>query len=306
MSSGVCGGREMAKNVISDLFTSRWGDAELDDKQYAFVPGWIMRHYHRFEYAGEDTNQRGKKVGLTPDEFQVMVHIMSFKYDAPEAEARPSLMTIAEQMGKHVSSVRRTVKRLKEKGALKVQPKEGKPSVYDFGELARQCRQYEKNMHATTSVDASTSTDAKGTPSVDASTPLAYTLGEDIKKESEDKNKSGKRKRSAKQQEQDAMIEALVDALGLIRETITNSMWSELRGAAKELLEGKAKPEDMAGLHAWCTRQRWSGNWGAFAMAKNWPHYCRDENTRKRSEPTTKSPAALSAERALYGEEEVA
>lgn len=296
----------MAKNVINDVFNSRWGDAELDDKQYAFVPGWIMRQYHRFQYAGEDASLRGETVGLAADEFQVMVHIMSFKYDTPEAVARPSLVTIAEQMGKHVSSIRRTVKRLKEKGALQVQPQEGKPSVYDFGELARQCRQYEKDAHASPSVDARTSTDAKGTPSVDASTPLAYTLGEDLKKESEDKSKSGKRQRSAKQQELDAMIEALVAALGLIRATITNSMWSELRGAAKELIEGEAKPEDMTRLHAWCTRQKWSGNWGAFAMAKNWPHYCRDESTRKRNEPSTKSPAALSAERALYGAEEVA
>ena len=293
----------MAKNAINDVFMSRWGDAELDDKQYAYVPGWILRHYHKFEYAGADQAQHGKAVGITADEFQVMVHIMSFKYDAPDAEARPSLMTIAEQMGKHVSSVRRTVKRLKDKGALKVELQDGKPSVYDFGELASQCRRFERGTHATPSVDASTSADARTTPSVDASTPLAYTLDEDIKKEPEDKNTSGARQRSTKQRQQDAMVEALIVALGYMRETITKALWSELRGAAKDLLDGNAQPEDVPKLHAWCKRQNWSGNWGAFAMAKNWANYCRDEAARTRTSPPTKPPAALNAERALYGEE---
>src|SRR3990172_7978295 len=103
----------------SDEFVSRWGDKELDDTQYITIPGWILRNYSLFTH-------NSKKVGLTPEEFQILVHIMSFKYDVPGSEARPSLQTIATQTGKHVTSVSRTVKHLEEKGALRVQRIKGK------------------------------------------------------------------------------------------------------------------------------------------------------------------------------------
>ena len=32
-------------NNNENAFVSRWGDAELDDHQYASIPGWILRHY---------------------------------------------------------------------------------------------------------------------------------------------------------------------------------------------------------------------------------------------------------------------
>ena len=162
-------------------FISRWGDPELDDKQYVTIPGFVLRQYH--------------KLGLTADEFQVMAHIMSFKYDLEGAQASPSLLTIAKHVGRHVSSVRRTIRRLREdREVLTVIERPGLSSIYDFGELVRRCREYEQeecvnappaaehtlSVHATPSASATPSVDAKGTPSVHAKTPLAYTLDEDI------------------------------------------------------------------------------------------------------------------------------
>lgn len=82
------------------------------------------------------------------------------------------------------------------------------------------------------------------------------------------------RKRSAKQQELDAMIEALASALGFQRESITASMWSELRGAGKELITAHATPADIPDLHAWCSQQGWT-SWGARAMSKHWPKFLK-------------------------------
>lgn len=173
------------RKQLSDEFVSRWGDKELDDTQYITIPGWILRNYSSF------TTRNGEKVGLTADEFQTMVHIMSFKYDVPGSEAKPSLKTIAQQMGKHETSVRRTVKRLEEKGVLSVdRSHRGKPNVYDFRELTRQCRYFEGIREKTPSVDATPSVHASSTPSVDATPDLAYTLDEDIEVKSEIKKEN--------------------------------------------------------------------------------------------------------------------
>lgn len=116
-------------------FVSRWGDDELDgkDKRWVWIPGFILQNYHHFTVNGE-------AVGLTSLEFQVMCHIMSFKYDSATGEARPSLSTVAEEIGVTLRTVRRAVSSMRAKGAVAVTETPGKPSDYNFGELVRQCR----------------------------------------------------------------------------------------------------------------------------------------------------------------------
>lgn len=104
----------------------------------------------RFIYKGKDPEKRGKTVGITTQEFTVMCQIMSFKFDVPSAEAKPSLARIAGYMGCSVDTVRRAKNSMEEKGALCVEyhGHEGQPNVYDFGELARQCLAFEQETPA--------------------------------------------------------------------------------------------------------------------------------------------------------------
>lgn len=122
-----------------ETFISRWGDPDLDDYGYVHVPGFIMRHYHRFK------DGRGQEVGLTPREFAFMCHVMAFKYDVAGAQARPSLATVATRMGRHLSNVKDVRRDMERKGAMIVisGAEEGKPNVYSFQPLTAQCRLYE-------------------------------------------------------------------------------------------------------------------------------------------------------------------
>lgn len=165
-------------------FQSRWGDNELDDSGYLYVPGWIMRHYHQLK------NKKGEVTGLTPNEFTFLCHVMSFKYDVPAAQAKPSLETIAERAGRHVSNVRNWKDSLIEKGLLIVTHIEGKPSIYDFAELVKQCRKLASE-NTTPSEVTRGSEITSPTPSEITRTPLAESLGE----ESETKTEGKKQKK---------------------------------------------------------------------------------------------------------------
>jgi hypothetical protein len=135
---------------MNENFTPRWGIAQLDDKGYCHIPGFIMRNASKFVYKGKDPTKRDKTVGISTQEFTVMCQIMSFKFDVATAEAKPSLSRIARYMGCSVDSVRRAKNSMEEKGALCVEyhGHEGMPNVYDFGELARQCFVFEQEANA--------------------------------------------------------------------------------------------------------------------------------------------------------------
>lgn len=122
-------------------FHSRWGDEELDEKGWLRVPGFIMEHYHAFQ------NTKGETVGLGTRGFEFMSQVMSFKWDVPGSEARPSLETIADRMGMTVRGVQRIVKQLRDSGAMLVISQSGKPNVYEFRPLVEQCRKRKNQTH---------------------------------------------------------------------------------------------------------------------------------------------------------------
>jgi hypothetical protein len=243
----------------TETFISRWGDAELDDRQYVSVPGWILRHYHKF------SDPDGNIVGLTADEFQIMLHIMSFKFDVPGAEARPGIPTIAEQVGKTVRSIQRTIKRMEEKGALTVdRSKKGHPNTYDFGGMVRQCRQYEHA--ALTNKDANVTPDVHVTPTPDVhvTPPLTYTSPEDQKKEQEDKSSSAgakkpRRPRRTKKtfpaEQINPVKDRIVELFGWDWDTMTPNEAGQVQKAAYNWLAGKGTPEQLDRVYAYCQRE---------------------------------------------------
>lgn len=70
----------------------------------------------------------------------------------------------------------------------------------------------------------------------------------------------------------DAMKNAIVDAFGLDPDNITPSKWSEINGAAKQLCTVNAKPEEIAGVYAYCkgrfTDRDGKTNFSTAALAK--------------------------------------
>lgn len=124
--------------MSNDGFSFRWGVPWLDDKGYIEIPGFIKRNY--------------AKLGVKPVEMMLIAHLSSYKYDTPKGQARPSLKTIAAEMGyQQDNQVRKMVKRLAENDILTVTEVPGYEHIYNFKNLAEKCMQLE--LEATRSND---------------------------------------------------------------------------------------------------------------------------------------------------------
>ena len=115
-----------------DNFVSRWGYEPLEDKGYLRVPGCIMRFYH--EYPCADGS-----VGLRPNEFTLLCHVMSFHYDTERGQACPSIAEIAARMGMTPRNVQSVKSRMVKKNILRIESRPGKTDVYSFPKLAKFC-----------------------------------------------------------------------------------------------------------------------------------------------------------------------
>jgi hypothetical protein len=115
-------------------FNFRWGVPVLDDRHYGEVPGFILRNY--------------SEAGVTVVEMMVVIHLSAYRFDTPTGAAKPSLTTIAEQMGyNNDRQVRRIVSNLKRKKMLKVIQHNGKTSEYVFTGLSRACKLLDDQKH---------------------------------------------------------------------------------------------------------------------------------------------------------------
>jgi hypothetical protein len=280
-------------NETPEMFVSRWGDTELDDKQYAWIPGFIMRNYRKFKHV-----ETGEVVGITTQEFTVMSHIIAFKFDIADGDARPGLATIATYMGVSVDSVRRAKNSLKNKGAMCVEEHPGKPSSYSFPELVRQCRLCELEAQAPRRIAGG---ETVSTPRKIASPPLADLQGlplakmqgvpladlqdEDKEYKSEDKSiaprKRGRTKRPADSTPAptqksttpaeviNPIKDAIATAFGWAWGTMTRSEKGMIQNAAKQLCDAGYSAADVATIHAYCVRQKWAGGFTPSALVNH-------------------------------------
>lgn len=189
------------KSSKDENFAPRWGDDDLDDKGYVTVPGWILRNYHLFRY-------QDKQVGITPIELAFIVHVMSFKWDVVESQAKPSLHTIAERMGRHITNVHATKRGLVIKGAMEVDSgqKAGKPNIYSFAGLCRQCRMFE----------ALRSSENATPPNSENATPgVVKTLPKEDKPIKESKKEKKESTRKPKWADEDTLIDVWAGIRGL-------------------------------------------------------------------------------------------
>jgi len=77
------------------------------------------------------------KLGVTVQEMMCLMHLASYHYNSPQGVSRPSLSTIAEEMGySDKSTVSRLVGSLEKKGMLIVTRNPGYTSLYDASPFA--------------------------------------------------------------------------------------------------------------------------------------------------------------------------
>jgi hypothetical protein len=93
----------------------------LDGKWTQF-PNHFFRVYHQI---------------ISKEEWLFICHLATYKYESKEGECRPSLVTIAQEMGyKDRRSAQKLKRSLIDKGYLEIIPQQGKPNVYDFAALS--------------------------------------------------------------------------------------------------------------------------------------------------------------------------
>lgn len=118
----------MTANEKRQEFDFRWGVPAIDKARHggSDVPGFVLRNYH--------------KLGVTPTEMMLIIHLSAYHFNSAQGEARPSLKTISDMMGfKKDASVRNHLKSLEKRKLVKVERPKGKCSIYDFYPLSARC-----------------------------------------------------------------------------------------------------------------------------------------------------------------------
>ena len=80
-------------------------------------------------------------LGVTQEEFLLILHLMAYRYNSVRGESRPSLETIAKEMGVSDTRVRQLVKSLEGKAMLTVCRRDGNTSLYEARPFAIACLQ---------------------------------------------------------------------------------------------------------------------------------------------------------------------
>ena len=117
---------------MTDRFNFTWG-ATLNDLGFVQVYNFMLRHY--------------AALGVTRPEMLLIIHLASYCYNSAAGESRPSLSTIAAEMGhSRRASVSDLVRSLEEKGFLKIDrhlgpngEPSGRPSTYDATPFSEAC-----------------------------------------------------------------------------------------------------------------------------------------------------------------------
>lgn len=109
---------------MTDEFSFRWGVPFLD-AGFTQIPNLFFDHY--------------SEVGASKNEFLLILHLARYKYEAPGSECRPSISTVAKQMGCTDRAVSKWIHSLKTHGMLTVTERPGYPSLYSFEGFSEAC-----------------------------------------------------------------------------------------------------------------------------------------------------------------------
>lgn len=108
--------------VNDDLFSFRWGIALLDNGDTR-IPNFFFDHY--------------TEAGISRSEFLTILHLARYQFERPDSECRPSIGTVARQMGYTARGLQKVLAGLEKRGLLRREFRPGQTTIYDFSELSR-------------------------------------------------------------------------------------------------------------------------------------------------------------------------
>lgn len=170
------------EQVTQDRISFRWGIKQLDHGN-VIIPEPIYR------YAG--------KLGVTGNQFVLIVQLAAFKYESEGSVACPSFQTLADRMGISRRRVMELVDQLEAAGWLSVTRRTTYRNEYSLEKFAQACWDlYEADTSAEsrTSVSVATSAENFTSTSAESRTPLVRNPAPE---EQEEKSKKTKNKRAA-------------------------------------------------------------------------------------------------------------
>jgi hypothetical protein len=103
-------------------FSFRWG-IPLPDGGYTSVPNFFFDHY--------------AEAGVTRTEFLAILHLARYQYETPGSECRPSVKTVARQMGYTVRALQKILAKLEARGLLQRHYRPGYTTIYDFSGFSK-------------------------------------------------------------------------------------------------------------------------------------------------------------------------
>ena len=112
------------KPVTDDQFCFTWGLSNLKDMGYVPLYQFMLRYY--------------SQLGVSRQEMLCIIHLASYHYNSPAGQSRPSLTSIAQQMGyAHKQRISEIIQGLEDKGLLLVKRRLGRTSVYNAAPFAQ-------------------------------------------------------------------------------------------------------------------------------------------------------------------------
>jgi DNA-binding MarR family transcriptional regulator len=107
---------------MSEVFSFRWGIPLLDGG-HTDIPNFMLDNY--------------AQAGVSRSEFLTIIHLARYQYESRDAECRPSVATVAEQMGYSVRGLQKVLAGLEKRGLLARRPRAGRTTIYDFTGFSR-------------------------------------------------------------------------------------------------------------------------------------------------------------------------
>jgi len=107
---------------MSETFSFRWGIPLLDGG-HTDIPNFMLDNY--------------AQAGVSRSEFLTIVHLARYQYESQGSECRPSVATVAEQMGYSTRGLQKVLAGLEARGLLARRLRPGRTTLYDFSGFSR-------------------------------------------------------------------------------------------------------------------------------------------------------------------------
>lgn len=156
-------------------FDFRWGIPALDSG-FTTIPNFMIKNY--------------SKLGITPAQFTLVIHLASFHYNSPHGQSSPSIGTLAKDMGVSERYLQELTRSLEDEGYLKITARPGKTNVYSLQPLTLACLELDKGG------EPEFTPEPEITPPMNPSSPLGVNPSSPKEQEQEEKE----------QQQQDVVV----------------------------------------------------------------------------------------------------